>query len=162
MQMPVTYLPLNEFYCVRANYSIETPTSLSVYNYANIDEVNGDATGGELCAVIKDDTEPAKLSVGPCPLPKLFYGPYWVLLAGPDSHDYEYALISGGQPTIDTGNGCKTGNGVNGSGLWVFSRTQVAPQSQIDMVLNAAADMGFDTSVLHPVEQEGCNYPPVE
>ena len=147
---PVIYLTKNELYCVVANYTLTGPTSVGVYNYANVGEVNGPVHDGNICAVVPDTTEPAKLAVGPCFLPSSLYGPYWVVLAGPDPLNYEYALISGGQPTINTGNGCKTGEGVNGSGLWVFSRDSVAPQSQIDMVIAQAKQLGYDTSVLLP------------
>merc|ERR1712057_121080 len=92
---PVIYLTKNELYCVVANYTLTGPTSVGVYNYANVGEVNGPVHDGNICAVVPDTTEPAKLAVGPDPL------------------NYEYALISGGQPTINTGNGCKTGEGVN-------------------------------------------------
>eukprot|EP00211_Chloroparvula_japonica_P016131 CAMPEP_0119137200 /NCGR_PEP_ID=MMETSP1310-20130426/23152_1 /TAXON_ID=464262 /ORGANISM="Genus nov. species nov., Strain RCC2339" /LENGTH=185 /DNA_ID=CAMNT_0007128267 /DNA_START=27 /DNA_END=584 /DNA_ORIENTATION=+ len=158
-QMPVAYLQYpDDFYCTSAQYLLTSNTTVNVYNYNTVGEVNGPTKGGCLCAVIKDPSVPSKLSVGPCVLPTFTYGPYWVLAAGPSENNYEWALISGGQPTIDTGNGCTTGSGTNGSGLWIFSRTQVAPQEQVDMVIGIAKSMGFDTSVLYPVQQEGCLY----
>merc|ERR1719282_283730 len=159
MGQPVAYLTKEELYCVVANYTLTGPTSVKVFNYANKDKVNGDVHDANLCATVPNTQVPAKLEVGLCLLPKSLYGPYWVVIAGPDPSGYEYALISGGQPTIDTGNGCRTGSGVNGSGLWIFSRTPVAPQEQVQMVLKQAQSYGYDTSVLLPIEQKGCIYP---
>jgi lipocalin len=85
-------------------------------------------------------------------------GPYWVIAAGPTYDNYEWALVSGGQPTIPTENGCRTGTSTNGSGLWIFSRTQVAPKWQIELVREIAEKNGFDISVLQTVQQEGCTY----
>ena len=159
MGQPVAYLTKDELYCVLANYTLTGPSSVDVFNYANKDQVNGEVHEGNLCAVVPNSAEPAKLEVGLCLLPTMLYGPYWVVLAGPSPQDYQYALISGGQPTINTGNGCRTGSGVNGSGLWIFSRTPVAPEEQIELVLQQARSYGYDTSVLLPIEQKGCVYP---
>ena len=113
-----------------------------MHNYANKDKVNGEVYDsdktlsllGGICGEIDDLKTPAKLMVGPCRLPfhSVTYGPYWIIAAGPKPSKYEWALVSGGQPTTETPvptnftisnacceNGCKTGNGVNGSGLWV-------------------------------------------
>lgn len=155
-QMVVRYLPENQFYCVRAQYSQKSDDKIRVENYANVDAVNGPATGGELEASIKDLNDPSKLLVGPTFIPDLFRGDYWVLAVGAT---YDWALVSGGPPTIDAGEaGCRTGTGTNGSGLWILSRTQVAPADQVAMVEDLAKQFGFDTSVLLPVEQAGCQY----
>lgn len=45
-------------------------------------------------------------------------------------------------------------------GLWLLSRKPVDPQGTREMV-QTAQDLGFDTSVLVNVEQEGCTYGPV-
>ena len=152
------YLPLDEDYCVYAQYTVTAPQRVSVTNYANKDMVNGQVKGGNLCAVIPDASQPAKLKVGPCFLPSFLYGPYWVVAAGPTPDNYEWAIISGGQPTHDTGNGCTTGSGVNNSGFWYFSRDPVADPSVIDMLERIAVSKGFDTSVLNVVQQDGCTY----
>merc|ERR1712137_101727 len=157
-QQNVQYLPPNENYCTRANYSLVDSTHVSVFNYANSNQVNGHVNGGYLCAVISNVTEPAKLAVGPCQLSDKFYGPYWVVAAGPSSDHYEWALISGGQPTHQTIHGCTCGTGTNGSGLWVFSRSQVASQDEINQVVSIAQTKGFDITILAPVIQEGCKY----
>merc|ERR1712188_303568 len=162
MQQPVVYLPPWTNYCVTANYTITSPTTVGVYNYANSFEVNGPAKGGPLCAVVKDPSQPSKLSVGPCALSPDNYGPYWVLKTGPsDAKQYEYTLLSGGQPTVSTGNGCRTGFGVNGSGLWILTREPQPSGDIVQSLVQYAQSIGFDTSVLRPIEQEGCKYAPV-
>merc|ERR1711998_532458 len=172
-QMAIKYLPANEVYCVTAQYEFESASEVKVHNYANIDEVNGKVDDsdvnlkllGGICGQQKDANEPAKLSVGPCRLPGWFpgaRGPYWVLAAGPSPDNYEWALISGGQPTIQTPNGCQTGTGVNGSGLWIFLRSQTRDQKTIDMIRELAVKLGFDLSVLHDVQHEGCKYTPAQ
>merc|ERR1711916_308864 len=113
--MVVRYLPENQFYCVRAQYTLKSEDKIRVENYANNDRVNGPDTGGELEASIKDLNDPSKLLVGPTFIPDLFRGDYWVLAVGAT---YDWALVSGGPPTIDAGEaGCQTGTGTNGSGL---------------------------------------------
>ena len=64
-------------------------------------------TKNMLCA--KKTENAAKLDVGICYLPIIrgwTTGPYWIV-----SYDegLGYALVIGGQPTIKTENGCKTG-----------------------------------------------------
>ena len=160
MQMPIKYLPLDSFYCVRATYTQTGNYSISVNNYACNGGINIDPYQVFICAIIPDHNDPSKLAVGPCNIPHFLFGPYWVVAAGPSLDNYQWALVSGGQPTIETPYGCKTGVGENGSGLWVLSRTPVAPEDQVDQVLTIAKQAGFDITVLLPVTQEGCTYPP--
>lgn len=111
----------------------------------------------------------SKLLVGPRFLPRLFYGPYWVVAVSPDKpreagddagEGYDWAVVSGGQPTLPTSEGkCRTGDGVNGSGLWLFSREKVAGDATIAAMMAVLDEKGFDASVLEPVTQEGCRYP---
>ena len=56
---------------------------MAVFNSAREGGVNGEEQGAELRAIIQDLSQPSKLSVGPIGLPIDFYGPYWVLAAGP-------------------------------------------------------------------------------
>ena len=44
----------------------------------------------------------------------------------------------------------------NGEGLWLFTRVPVANQSTVDALKATADSLGFDTSVLLPVQQSGC------
>ena len=77
--------------------------------------------------------------------------------AGPAK--YSWALVSGGLPKETSENGyCATGDGINNSGLWIFTREKVANASKVQQIRNVAKGLGYDTSVLLPVEQEGCNY----
>lgn len=77
--------------------------------------------------------------------------------AGPKK--YSWALVSGGLPK-QTGEGgyCETGDGTNNSGLWIFTRAKVANATMVHQIQNIAKGLGYDTSVLLPVVQEGCNY----
>ena len=68
MAQPVVYLTPNDLYCVRASYNLTSPTTVAVNNYANVGQINGPVKGGDLCAVIKDPSDPAKLTVMPKPL----------------------------------------------------------------------------------------------
>jgi len=172
-QMAVSYLPASQNYCVTAQYSYTdaSKTAAHVHNYANQDAVNGKVYDsdkqlgilGGICADVADPAQPAKLSVGPCNLPSWLpgaRGPYWVLAAGPSADNYEWALISGGQPTHRATGGCRTGSGVNDSGLWIFTRKAERDQAVVDKLRDLAQDMGFDVSVLNDVQQAGCTYKP--
>lgn len=170
-QMAISYLPVKRNFCVTASYSFNSATEVRVHNYANEDKVNGDvydsddtlkALGG-ICGSVKDKSNPQKLSVGPCRLPSWIpgaTGPYWIIAAGPSPDKYEWALVSGGQPTHESGGGCSTGTGVNGSGLWIFTRSSKRDESVMDAVRAKAEAQGFDLSVLNDVAQEGCTYHP--
>jgi len=170
-QMEISYLPAKRNYCVTADYEFKSDTEVRVHNYANEDKVNGNvydsddtlkALGG-ICGNVKDKSNPQKLSVGPCRLPSWIpgaTGPYWIIAAGPSPDKYEWALVSGGQPTHEGTDGCKTGTGVNGSGLWIFTRSAKRDDAVIAAVRAKAHDEGFDLSVLNDVQQEGCTYHP--
>lgn len=66
------------------------------------------------------------------------------------------ALISGGQPNINTGKGYKNGDGVNGSGLWIFTRRRERDEVVINYMRRKAEVQGFDLSVLNVVDQTDC------
>mmetsp|Transcript_1900 Transcript_1900/g.3675 ORF Transcript_1900/g.3675 Transcript_1900/m.3675 type:complete len:263 (+) Transcript_1900:21-809(+) len=153
-QQVVDYLPENRFYCVTAEYSKRGNPGLFRYeiNVKNkaYEEDRTTKTEGNLCAYKTDN---AKLAVAPCFLPRFAAGPYWVVV-----YDEEegYALISGGQPSIKTENGCKNGDGTNNSGLWIFTRQQERNETLVQMVRGIAADKGFDLTVLLDVNQTNC------
>ena len=94
---------------------------VGVHNHA--EEVDGTVhdSGDKICAKGTDDEDTANLKVVPCFLPTFLVGPYWVLAY---DEDEGYALVSGGQPTIKTPDGCKNGSGTNNSGLWMFGKWQ--------------------------------------
>jgi lipocalin len=183
--MPVKYQPITALNCVTAKYRLSekqnkaTPASLvqpllrwlryspnqvgiDVFNYANTDRVNGPPQIGNLSAVILDPIRyPGQLLVGPSFLPRLLWGPYWVIAAGGKTADdgYEWAVVSGGPPKLVGKTGyCKTGNGTNDSGLWIFTAEPIVNAAMIEQLRQIAQGMGFDTSVLVPVNQAGCKY----
>jgi len=170
-QMAVTYLPKTQNYCVTANYSFIDEKKVHVSNYANENEVNGKVYDsdknlgilGGICADLDDPSQPAKLSVGPCNLPSWIpgaRGPYWIVAAGPSAAKYEYALVSGGQPTHKSASGCRTGTGINDSGLWIFTRKAKRDNAIVSKLRAVAQQKGFDLSVLNDVQQVGCEYKP--
>eukprot|EP00308_Calcidiscus_leptoporus_P016876 CAMPEP_0119354388 /NCGR_PEP_ID=MMETSP1334-20130426/3392_1 /TAXON_ID=127549 /ORGANISM="Calcidiscus leptoporus, Strain RCC1130" /LENGTH=379 /DNA_ID=CAMNT_0007367921 /DNA_START=94 /DNA_END=1233 /DNA_ORIENTATION=- len=170
-QMNVLYLPSSNNYCVTASYEFKSAAAVKVHNYANVDKVNGQVEDsdanvgllGGICGKVVDSADPSKLSVGPCNLPTWLpgaRGPYWIVAAGPSPAKYEWALVSGGQPTISTPNGCRTGEGINNSGLWIFTRSQARDEALLSQVRAIAAKMGYDLTVLKDVQQEGCDYTP--
>jgi hypothetical protein len=81
--------------------------------------------------------------------------------AGPDV--YNWALVSGGLPKNEGQDGyCKTGEGINNSGLWIFTREKMASPETIDAIRGIAKGLGYDTSVLLPVDQDGCLYTDIQ
>lgn len=169
-QAVVAYLPEEDFFCVRASYSLvdepglfgrrRTKTfpwgySINVENFAQ--DVNGNEKGGPLCAY-QPGSEAAKLAVAPCFLPRFFAGDYWVVL---HNETEGYALVSGGQPTEESSTNpgkCSTGDGINNSGLWIFTREQKRNETLVTQVRGLAYDLGFDLDVLLDVDQEtGCD-----
>lgn len=158
-QAPTKYVPVDRNFCSYAEYSSiidGKPTfpwgyTVKVNNHAEDSE--GNTYGGELCAYQQKDT-PSKLGVAPCKVPKFLSGPYWVLAY--DEND-GYALISGGQPTVRVEGGCRTGNGVFESGLWIFLRSRERNEDIIAEVRALAKDkFGLDISVLNDVDQTNC------
>ena len=74
-------------------------------------EENINANNFTLCARIPNTSVSSKLFlVAPCFLPNLFGGDYWVIIAGPSSDNYQYAVVSGGQPLVQYPDGCTTRN----------------------------------------------------
>ena len=69
-------------------------------------------------------------------------------------------IVSGGAPShiSPSGQGCKTGDWINGSGLWLFSSEPFPPKQQVEEMRGILKQMGYDLSVLLPVEHRGCAY----
>jgi len=164
MQAETQYSPPEQNYCVSARYLERSRPSflwkytVNVQNQARVGSTDGRLVGGPLCAYNTDSSDPAKLAVAPCWLPKKVSGDYWVIRY---NEEEGYAIISGGQPTIPSGNTglCKTGTGINQSGLWFFSRSPVRNETLISYLNDIAQnEEGFDTSILSPVDQAGCVY----
>eukprot|EP00578_Thalassiosira_sp_NH16_P004098 CAMPEP_0181137158 /NCGR_PEP_ID=MMETSP1071-20121207/33563_1 /TAXON_ID=35127 /ORGANISM="Thalassiosira sp., Strain NH16" /LENGTH=209 /DNA_ID=CAMNT_0023223907 /DNA_START=544 /DNA_END=1173 /DNA_ORIENTATION=- len=157
-QAVTAYQSESRNYCVSAEYTVKDRPS-PVFGYTvGVHNRDGDANGnmrdGNICAV-SDPNTPSKLKVAPCFLPQSLAGPYWVVAYDETSG---YALVSGGQPTeVGENGGCRTGAGVNNSGLWIFTRSQQRDEGLIDEVRNIAEDAGFDLSVLNDVDQSNCD-----
>lgn len=158
-QMEVLYLPRRQNFCVFAEYTLKKKSTFFGYDVAvhnHAEEEDGtvhDSGPSLLCAKIQDE-KTGKLSVAPCFLPSFLAGPYWVV-----AYDEQegYALISGGAPSKNGSDGkCKTGSGVNDSGLWIFTRAQKRDESLVQKVRSIATAKGFDVSVLGDVGQEKC------
>lgn len=169
MQQVTPYLPKNSNYCVFARYNTTnrhvpffSGTVLLVYNYANRGRVNGNNlnfNNTTLCARVPNSNESSKLLVAPCFLPNLFGGDYWVIDVGPETNNYEYAIVIGGQPNVRLSDGCTTSNStMNNSGLWIFSRNNIVNSSFIEERLAKLKSMNISTSLLNNVTQENCTY----
>ena len=122
---------------------------VSVYNYAIEGSVDGTPTntanGTVLCARLEDSDNTGSLVVAPCFLPNAAAGPYWVLAVGEAADGtYDWAVISGGQPSVEYSDGCTTKlEGTNGSGLWIFTRDPVGNPDDIQAARDALTAMGF-------------------
>jgi lipocalin len=173
------YQQPEDLYCVTATYNKREDGLIKVENRANKKTVNGELVGGggggfsqlsDLCAKQVDEGT-GKLIVQPCllfniGLQKLTGGPYWVLAV--DKDNYEWAIISGGQPTDVVGGGqsatktdvrCTTKTtGTNGSGLWLFTREPIPADGVVEAMEKKLLEMGVSTSKLLDVPQKGCNY----
>ena len=129
---------------------------ISVFNSAQSVTPPFTEFSGNLCARIVDQDK-GRLEVAPCFLIPAFAGPYWVLAY---NEEEGYALISGGPPKIATESACRTGRGINDSGLWIFTRQQQRDEALVQKVRGIASDLGFDLSVLNDVDQTDCPPPP--
>jgi len=158
-QAETQYLPKEQNFCVQAEYTKKAKKNwllgweIDVSNYAQEADGTPHDSGDTLCAQSADKDDPAKLEVAPCFLPGFLAGPYWVL-------EYDenegYALISGGQPSEENENGCTNGDGVNDSGLWIFTRQQKRDEVLVERVRDMAKAQGFDISILNTVDQTNC------
>mmetsp|Transcript_36214 Transcript_36214/g.71202 ORF Transcript_36214/g.71202 Transcript_36214/m.71202 type:complete len:218 (-) Transcript_36214:49-702(-) len=169
-QQVTDYQKKSNLFCVVATYNQEgakvpffSGNVVSVHNYANEDKVNGPASNANnktvLCAREKDPKEAAKLLVAPCFLPNLLAGDYWVLAAGPSNDNYEWAVVTGGQPTVQYPDGCTTKtDSTNNAGLWIFNRKPVAPAADMETAKSTLVKAGYTLSQLIKVPQDGCYY----
>ena len=164
------YQTTDDLYCVVATYNIDSNShvpffnkkTISVYNYGNYQKINGKSMGTNmiLCAREYNESSPEKLSVAPCFLPNLFAGPYWIIMVGPYTDRYEWAVVSGGQPSVKvTNTTCTTKEtGVNGAGLWIFSRNPVMNTTLLQTIRSELVKKGVAVSKLIDVPQQGCLY----
>mmetsp|Transcript_23220 Transcript_23220/g.34995 ORF Transcript_23220/g.34995 Transcript_23220/m.34995 type:complete len:230 (-) Transcript_23220:492-1181(-) len=163
-QMEVSYLSKDVNRCVYAEYKTQSGSfwgyDVAVHNHAEgVEEPHKVKDSGSFICAKVVDAKRGKLEVAPCFLPSIFAGPYWVL----DYSESEgYALVSGGAPKHSSNDGCKTGSGINNSGLWIFTRAQTRDQALVDKVRGIAKAKGFDVSVLNNIDQTACTEPPSE
>jgi len=174
------YQKASDLYCVTAIYNKTDSGLIQVENRANKGGINKGLSGEHgtkskswfslsmftsLCAnQVKAGT--GELAVQPCFLFNLgpfspSGGPYWVLAI--DDVNYEWAVVSGGQPTkVITEEGgiqCTTKEtGTNGSGLWLFTRSPIPAKGVVNVMEQKLRDMGVATDHLLPVQQAGCTY----
>jgi len=119
--------------------------------------------GTPLCARSYDLTTPSQLKVAPCPLPKAFTGDYWVVAAGPSQDNYEWAVVTAGQPSVVESDGCTTPDSCSGPaqancGLWLFSREPVPSQAVTDAMNAAATDAGISLNRVIDIDHTDCTY----
>ena len=166
------YQPSNTLYCVSQTLNTTNLTVpffsgnvIAVYNYANTDSVNGTPQNKgnfTLCARQTNTSDPANILNAPCFLPNYFAGPYWVLAAGPHRSNYSWAIVSGGSPDVkySDGNCSPSISGVNGSGLWLFTRERYGTfaENSVYLMRSILVSMGITLSQLLNVTQIGCNY----
>lgn len=185
-QIPVSYLPLEEFYCTTADYTPYTgfcffcfgARQILIANRARKGSVTGprvgeaDGSDGNKFfrgIVRKPVKKPAEVSVGFVPDLLQFTSNYWIVAAGtyqdaldgkrvPTSNQYDWAIISGGPAKKNGANGkCKPDPGIlNFLGMWMFTRDGVPPAGVVEAIDGIADSMGLDTTAWLPVEQEGC------
>merc|ERR1712048_1324252 len=113
-------------------------------------------SGDTLCANIVDAST-GKLAVAPCFLPTFAGGPYWII---DYSEEEGYAIITGGEPTIESNGACSTGTGVNDAGFWIFTRQQQRDDALVEKAKQIAASKGLDLSVLNKVDNSVCTDQP--
>ena len=164
------YQSLDDLFCVTATYNMDNHSHvpffsgrvLSVYNYANLNKVNGLSSNNStiLCAREPNSSSPEKLIVSPCFLPNILAGPYWIMAVGPTPENYEWSIVIGGQPSVRTTNTtCTTKtSGVKGSGLWLLTRSRVLNHTIIDNMYKIMYEKGISKNLLKNVTQLGCNY----
>ena len=178
VQLEVAYQPLSSFFCTLATYRIEKTRWCSLYGCKDTKVVvhnrgttglNGHENRAILQGYIPNKKIPSHVKVGPRFLPHFFYGDYWIIEAGTYeevlndtpfiSDKYEWALISGGSPTLTVGNGCLAGIGkTNMKGFWFLSRDPEPSDDAIANITALAHNKGFDTTMWKRVVQKGCTY----
>jgi lipocalin len=127
-QLPVSYQPEDEFYCVSTNYEIEKKiicklfgcdeTVIRVSTASKKGSINGPVKSKSLNGIIKNSVLPTRVSIGAPFIPSAYYSPYWVIEAGSysdllygnsttfEGDQYDWAIISSGAPETPANNGC--------------------------------------------------------
>jgi apolipoprotein D and lipocalin family protein len=181
MQLPVVYQPLNQFYCVYAEYTkvtkkswfcsifrCEDPPTIKVFNSARRGSTSGRVSSINFEGTLTDadqSTSKAKVSFPLVPRPLRRGSNYWVVAAGKFNElpsvknytasdlTYDYAIITSGEPDTAGENGC-----YSSGGMWFFSKANILPEGALGDMEKIANDLGLSTDELRPVEQAGCEY----
>jgi hypothetical protein len=171
-QQITSYQPENTLYCVTQTLNETNNTVplfsgpvIDVYNYGNVGSAIGpqeNENNFTLCAREVNISNHGMLLNGPCFLPNNFAGPYWVIAAGPRSNNYTWAIVSGGPPTVRYQDGnCSTSlHGMNGSGLWLFTRNSYGQDVNYltGMMRDMLRQFGYSVSQLLDVVHRNCSY----
>jgi len=163
MQMVTDFNPPSSLFCIRARFRTRTEPKngypVGVITEKREGSVTGELVPTDQCVYNPDPSEPAKLALAPCQVPKDFAGPYWIVR---HNEREGYAIISAGQPTVPSGKGdglCKTASiGFNNSGIWIFTRKQERDEELVQKAMKDAEGVGIDISIFKVVEQNGCDY----
>jgi len=173
-QQVTSYQSEDQLECVVATYDMKESDFfsqppffhgqfLAVYNYyaGGRPTLDDGEPVNRLCGSVLHPDKPSELVVAPCFLtPSIFGSPYWVVGLGKsdDGNEYEWALVSGGNPIVKYDDGCTTRSGYFNSGLWILSRERILSESQLQDARAMLEDMGYTLSQLKPVNQTGCSY----
>eukprot|EP00884_Botryococcus_braunii_P014721 jgi/Botrbrau1/2324/Bobra.39_1s0013.1 len=137
-----------------------------------------------LRASVRNASIPSQLSVGPyiggfvgmtldfLGIPSLPFpvGPSWIIAAGPKTFGeegfdgYKWVIVSAGPPGTPSNGACKNGRDLPwpllffDAGYWLLTRDPVASPELLAEMRAVGKSLGFDNSVLFPVEQKGCKY----
>lgn len=116
---------------VTATYTLRADGRVDVLNRCELEHLGGSVDQAQAVARVVDDATNAKLAVQffwP------FHGDYWVLAL---DRDYQWAIV--GTPSRDY--------------LWILSRTPQMKPSLYGLLVDRAAELGFDTKRLQLTPQ---------
>ena len=127
--------------------------------------------------MIRNSSEPAKVSLGEWYVPTFVYTDYWVVAAGKfsdlssatsassttsspaDEEEYDWAIITGSLPNQETTDGkCVPTSGLKDIGFKIYSRVAEPSNATIAAIEKIADGLSLDTSKLVKVNQANCEY----
>jgi len=144
------------------NGNYKATNGVSLENHASPKFTPSFAT--PLCARQYQKDVPAAVKVAPCGLPKSFSGDYWVVEAGPTQDNYDWAIISAGQPSVKLSDGlCTTPTYCSGPaqaacGLWLVTRQQVPSAATFTALEAAAVRQGISLKKVVTIDHTDCGY----
>mmetsp|Transcript_8911 Transcript_8911/g.26177 ORF Transcript_8911/g.26177 Transcript_8911/m.26177 type:complete len:293 (-) Transcript_8911:39-917(-) len=160
--------------CLPKTWPMGFGWELDFSNKADTNRHGGD-TSGFLCA---SQVKGSMLKVAPCFVPSTFAGPYWVVFynegwkepIGPGNRN-GVAIVASGQPDKVITTLPKTSkddpkaenkvrcmyHDIKNRGLWIMTRQRKYDPNIVQHAMNIAQDFGFETSIMHKVDQTGCD-----